>query len=291
MRESSVIDLAGRPIIVTGGGSGLGQSMCLALARANALVVIAEINPTHISETMALAQQQGLQGRLCPAVTDVTDPAACETLASTTIERYGTVFGLINCAGRLYKFNIGALEETNLAKDVAGWKAVFDLNVHGAFFATRAVIPEMVKNRLGRIINITTSFGTMQRSGEMPYGASKAALEALTVAWAGELVHHGITVNALLPGGTTDTRLFSDKPGEGVRAPGNKLINPTVMGAPAVWLMSDLSQGYSGKRIIASRWNPENTPDAADAGGNAGWLVPEGQQGIEGLQTTASVRR
>ncbi|MEQ1717948.1 MAG: SDR family oxidoreductase, partial [Hyphomicrobium sp.] len=101
--------------------------------------------------------------------------------------------------------------------------------------------------------NVTTSFNTMIMPGNMPYGQSKAALEAASASWAADSSGTGVTVNILVPGGAADTALVPhDAPFD--RA---KMVKPDVMVAPIVWLMSKLSDGTSGTRFVAKHWDPK----------------------------------
>ncbi|MPZ45019.1 MAG: SDR family NAD(P)-dependent oxidoreductase [Betaproteobacteria bacterium] len=124
------------------------------------------------------------------------------------------------------------------------------------------------RNRWGRIINVTTSLGSMLRAGFGPYGASKAAAESLTRIMAEELKGTGVTVNVLTPGGLTNT---SANPGAPFDR--SKMIQPEVMGPPLRWLISDAASEVTGRRFLASHWNPSLPPveAARDAGAPAAW--------------------
>jgi 3-oxoacyl-[acyl-carrier protein] reductase len=94
----------------------------------------------------------------------------------------------------------------------------------------------------------------MRRKGFTPYGPSKAALESMNEIWAQDLEGTGITMNLLLPGGAADTGMIPDSYPAAKR---KELIDPAVMGPPAVWLASDTAKGVNGKRIVAIEWNQE----------------------------------
>ena len=120
------------------------------------------------------------------------------------------------------------------------------------------------------IINVPTSFDTMQLKGICPYGPSKAAAEAHTVIMSRDLAGSGVSANVLIPGGPADTRMISDS----VMWPDRKaLIQPRKMIAPVVWLASDQSEGVSGRRFIANLWNESLAAAAAAvlASAPAGW--------------------
>ncbi len=132
------------------------------------------------------------------------------------------------------------------------WRMVIDTNVNGVFLMTRVVIPHMLKRKSGRIINISMNHETMKRKGFTPYGPSKAALESMSIIWAQELEGTGITLNVLLPGGATNTGMISDSFPESQRS---KLIDPAVMGPPAIYLASDDAKDVNGQRIVAVEWS------------------------------------
>ena len=135
--------------------------------------------------------------------------------------------------------------------DVDAWRMVIDTNVTGVFLLTRAVVPHMIRHGSGRIINISVSQETMRRKGFSPYGPSKAALESMSTIWAQELAGTGITLNVLLPGGATNTGMIPDSFSESQR---KGLIDPNVMGPPAVYLASDDAREVNGQRIVAIEW-------------------------------------
>jgi 3-oxoacyl-[acyl-carrier protein] reductase len=128
----------------------------------------------------------------------------------------------------------------------------------------------MIARGWGRIVNISMNYETMRRRGFSPYGPSKAALESETVIWAQDLAGTGVTVNALLPGGASNTGMIPDGVPDDLR---DKLISPKIMVPPLLWLVSEASERFSGVRIDAGRWDADINPDdaAAAAMANACW--------------------
>jgi NAD(P)-dependent dehydrogenase (short-subunit alcohol dehydrogenase family) len=116
------------------------------------------------------------------------------------------------------------------------------------FLMSRAVVPHMLVAGRGSIINVTVNQSTMVRRGFSPYGPSKAALDATTAVWAGELEGTGVVINLLLPGGATATGMVPHPVPEGVR-----LLPPDIVVAPALYLAVADS---GGQRLIASEWEP-----------------------------------
>jgi 3-oxoacyl-[acyl-carrier protein] reductase len=136
---------------------------------------------------------------------------------------------------------------------------VIDTNVNGPFLMARAAVPAMLRAGWGRIVNVSMNRETMRRAGFSPYGPSKAALESETIIWAQDLSGTGITVNAILPGGATETGMVPEGVPDRVRA---TLLRPEVMVAPLRWLVSVASDHITAKRVVANRWR-DDAPDAA----------------------------
>jgi NAD(P)-dependent dehydrogenase (short-subunit alcohol dehydrogenase family) len=141
----------------------------------------------------------------------------------------------------------------------------------GAFLMMRAAVPYMVGQGWGRVVNVTTSFFTMLNEGFAPYGPAKAALEAASAIWAKEFRDTGVTVNVLIPGGPTDTRMVP------ASAPfaRSEMIPPAAMAPPACWLASPASDGVTGQRFVAGLWDPALPPEQAAAAAGAPIAWPE----------------
>ena len=260
-------DLKGKVIIVTGAGSGLGRAMTLALAKSGATVAGVDVNVDGMNETQGM-----VKGNFTQIKTDITSVADANNAIASTIKDLGGLHVLINCAGlgmptlrvdywnnRLYFWEA----------DPDKWQRLMDVNVRGAFLMARAAAPHLIEQKWGRIINVTTSMNTMIRGGNMPYGQSKASLEAASCAWADDFKDSGVSCNVLVPGGAADTPMV---PNESPYAREN-LVQPVVMGPPACWLASDDSNGYNSMRFLARNWNPEDTDEnnIQSAGAPAAW--------------------
>lgn len=127
----------------------------------------------------------------------------------------------------------------------------------------------MMRQGWGRIVNVTTSLGTMIRDGSPTYGPSKAALEAFSAIMAKDLAGTGVTVNVLVPGGMTNTGMIPQEAGY-QRA---DMIQPEVMAPPLAWLVSDAAADVTGRRFLAVHWDPALPPAeaAARAGAPVAW--------------------
>ena len=117
-------------------------------------------------------------------------------------------------------------------------------------------------------MNVTTSLGTMLNAGSPTYGPSKAALEALSAIMAKDLDGTGVTVNVLVPGGITNTPMVSESGFDRV-----KMIQPEVMVAPLLWLVSDVATTVTGRRFLGVHWDPKLPPEEAaeKAGAPVAW--------------------
>jgi NAD(P)-dependent dehydrogenase (short-subunit alcohol dehydrogenase family) len=184
--------LTGKVAIVTGGGRGIGKAIAQKLIEAGAHVVIGDINATLAHQT---ASGLTCASGTCEAIyVDVCDEQSVASLVNTTQHKWDRVDILINNAGILFRtrFQDITLEE---------WTRTMDVNLTGPFLCTQAVLPQMKKQKTGRIVNMSSSAGrSVSTLGGAHYTASKAGLLGLTRATAKELAIWGITVNAICPG-------------------------------------------------------------------------------------------
>jgi NAD(P)-dependent dehydrogenase (short-subunit alcohol dehydrogenase family) len=263
--------LDGKVAIVTGAGRGLGRAMTLGLLDAGACVAAAELDGQAIEETQDAAEDRGAGDRFLGIAADVTWDDSGPKILRATAERFGRLDILINNAGistdviRGGDRPSGKLWETSPEE----FRRVIEVNVVAAFLMARAVLPMLLAQRWGRIINVTTSLDTMWRNMMQPYGASKAANEALLAALAQDLEGTGVTANILVPGGAVDTRIAPLR-----LAPDRSILIPAeVMIAPLLWLCSSASDGINGQRFIGIKWDKNLPPAEAakQAGAPAAW--------------------
>ena len=178
--------------LVTGGSRGIGRAICLELARQGAAVAVNYAgNEQAAQETVEACRALGVQAEAFQA--DVSDPAACESLIAQVKERFGRLDILVNNAG----VTRDGLLMTAKAED---FDKVLDTNLKGAFCCCKAVYRPMMRQRYGRIINMSSIVGLRGNAGQANYSASKAGLIGLTKSLAKELAARKITVNAVAPG-------------------------------------------------------------------------------------------
>jgi 3-oxoacyl-[acyl-carrier protein] reductase len=262
----------GKIAIVTGGASGMGRIMARALLDNGAKVAAVDRNPEGLASFVKEAAAMGAGDRLATFAVDVRYVAPVEQVVARTIAHFGGLHALINNAGLGMHQVLHATNRKIKFWEAPPdkWQALMDVNVRGAFLTSRAVVPHFLKQKWGRIVNVTTSFDTMLEEGFSPYGPSKAALEAQSAIWAKDLAGTGVSLNILIPGGAADTPFVPDRPGLD-RA--RDLVRPEVMAAPIVWLVSDESDGVSGCRFVGRLWNGNLPPSEAAAQNKApiGW--------------------
>jgi len=259
--------LRNKVAIITGGGRGLGRAMAVGLARAglSGLCITAARSPDQLNETAAELEALGTGTKILPVVADVTDPNACRAAVERTAETLGPVDILINNAGKGQNFLADDSVPFWQAR-IEGWREIVDTNVNGLFLMAYAAVGAMMEKGWGRIINISKSRDSMHRPKNAPYGASKAALEAMSLSWAQDLIDTGVTVNTLAPGGSVDTAFVLPAVRERARRKeiDKHYFDAEVIVPAVVWLASEASDGITGCRYIGASWNP-SLPDAEAA--------------------------
>ncbi len=236
--------LAGRTALVTGGGRGLGRAVALAFAREGANVVVASRSADDVAETVWLIEELGFQALGVP--TDVRDFAQVELLVGKAQEHFGSVDILVNSAGVGLRAPIYETSE-------AQWDAVVDTLLKGSFLVARAVLPTMIAQGSGNIINIGAPLERIAVPGFAAYYAAKCGVDGLTKVMAKDLRRHGVNVNAVHPGGFADTHMVR----ETVPEVKNGLLDPAVIGPVAVALAALKPRGRTGQIIDAHTWVPE----------------------------------
>jgi NAD(P)-dependent dehydrogenase (short-subunit alcohol dehydrogenase family) len=241
------LDLTGRTAVVIGGTSGIGRIMARALAEAGADVV-----PTSRRDDMvdaAAREIETLGRRSLRVASDVTDRPSLDTLLARTVGAFGKVDIMINCAGRTKRV-------PTLDLDEADWNAIVETNLTGTLRAAQVFGRHMVSRGYGRIVNIASLSSFVALYEVAAYGASKAAVAALTKQLAIEWAPHGVIVNAIAPGvfrtplnqslldGTERGREFL------LRTPMKRFGRLEELAGAAVFLSSDAASFVTGEVLV-----------------------------------------
>ncbi len=180
-----------RIALVTGASQGIGRACAVALAAAGATVVLAARNESKLAEVQAEIESAG--GTAAAFAIDVASEESIKSAAKAILERFAKVEILVNNAGITRDGLMMSMKRPD-------WDDVLATNLTGAFLLTQAVLRPMIKNRWGRIINISSVVGRTGQAGQVNYAATKAGLLGMTRSLAREVASRGITVNAVAPG-------------------------------------------------------------------------------------------
>lgn len=188
------LGLAGKTVIITGGGSNIGRGIVLAFAQEGAKIVNAEIDVAQGQKVVDEARGLGAEAELIP--TDVTDWESVQAMVKQTLEKFGQIDVLVNNAGGTQS------KHSFVNKSRDEWEHEVKLNYWSVLNCTRAVLDHMMERKAGRIVNITSGSGQtgIGAIGHVVYGGLKGGVMALSRGLAWELGKHGITVNCVSPG-------------------------------------------------------------------------------------------
>ncbi len=240
-------------ILITGATSGLGYAMAEALLGEGATVAIASRSEVKLDQ--AIEQLKKVSDRVVKILLDVRSEQSVTNAVAWVSAEWGRLDVLINNAGigmKTVNPRFVTTPQPFFEIEPGRFRDLIDTNLTGYFLVSRGFAPLMVKQGRGRIINISMNFETMKRRGFIPYGPSRAAVESLSIIMAQDLKPYSITVNRLLPGGATDTGMIPDD--KEIRAEISahmKLLPPSIMAKPVIFLCSDEADGISGERITA----------------------------------------
>lgn len=183
--------LEGTIALVTGGARGIGRAICETLAARGADIAVADLQAEWCAETVAAVEALGR--RAVAVAANVADAASAEAAVASVLAAMGRIDILVN--------NAGITKDTLLVRmPEESWDAVLDVNLKGAFLMTKAVLPGMLRQRSGAIVNIASIVGQVGQSGQCNYAASKGGLIAFTKSVAKEYAARGIRANAVAPG-------------------------------------------------------------------------------------------
>jgi NAD(P)-dependent dehydrogenase (short-subunit alcohol dehydrogenase family) len=240
-----------RVAIVTGGGGGIGRGISERFAAEGARVVVVEIDADRARETMTAIGAAG--GEAVPVVADVREPAGVDAALTTAIERYGTVDVLVNNVGHFAGSRTPFLEQSR-----DDWLALYSVNLEHVLACTQAVLPTMIANGRGAIVNLSTVEAFRSIPGMPVYSAFKSGITAFTRSIAIDVGRHGIRVNAIAPDLTETIQVpYSRwvKPEDEhlipTWVPVGRFGTPDDLASVALFLASDLSAFVTGTTVHA----------------------------------------
>jgi NAD(P)-dependent dehydrogenase (short-subunit alcohol dehydrogenase family) len=261
-----------RAAIVTGAAGGIGRELVLGLLGNGIGVAAVDRTAPGLAELARTAEERQLGASLMTIAADLVRDEAIAEIVARARARFGAIDILVNNAG----VGQATMRRDNRQQPIkfwevtpADWQLFVAVHTNAPMALSRALVHDMMSRKWGRIVNITTSLGTMIRDGSPTYGPSKAALEAFSAIMAKDLADTGVTVNVLVPGGVTNTPMVPPEAGYD-RA---EMIQPAVMAPPLQWLVSDAAGHVTGRRFLAVHWDPGLPPEeaAAKAGAPVAW--------------------
>jgi 2-hydroxycyclohexanecarboxyl-CoA dehydrogenase len=236
-----------RIAVVTGAGQGIGRGIAEKLAAEGATVVATDINEETAAKTAA-----AVGGGAIAVRTDVTELGSVEAMVALVRERFGRIDVLVNNAG----WDVaGPFVES----DPAGWDKIIRINLYGVLNTCRTVLPVMIEQRGGSIVNLGSDAGRVGSSGEAVYSAAKGGIIAFSKTIARESARSGINVNVVCPG-PTDTPLFASLGGDNPRLresltkaiPFRRLAEPADIAAAVAFFASPEAAYLTGQTVSVS---------------------------------------
>jgi len=248
------MDFTGKVALVTGGGNGIGRAASVAFARQGAKVVVVDRDAAGAEATAGIIRQNG--GEALAVTADVTRSADVKAYVKAAIDTFGRIDCFFNNAG------IEGKVASTAEYDEAVFDQVIGVNVKGVFLGMRHVLPEMIRQGSGAVVNTASVAGLVATPGMPAYVASKHAVVGLTKTAAGEVARHGIRVNAVCPG-PVDTRMIhaleeqlapGDPASVGARyqaaIPTGRYSTVEEIASMVLFLCSDLASNTTGGQFV-----------------------------------------
>jgi len=228
------LDLNNRAVVITGGARGLGYAVAQRALRSGASVALWDIDAERLERSRG---ELSALGKVSTAIVELTREDSVEAATKSTIEEHGSVDVLINSAG----ITGGNGTTWELAPEV--WRRVIDVNLIGPYLTCRAIVPQMLKQGYGRIVNISSVAGKEGNPNASHYSASKAGMIGLTKSLGKELATKNILVNAVTPA-AAKTEILASMTQEHIdymlsKIPMNRLLEPDEAASLILWLSSE----------------------------------------------------
>ncbi|MFJ7970079.1 SDR family NAD(P)-dependent oxidoreductase [Psychrobacillus sp. NPDC096389] len=185
---------------ITGAGRGIGRQIALTLAAKNITTIVSDVNDANANETVSLIERAG--GEAIAVYCDVTKLSSVEEAVQEAVSKLGRIDILVNNAGwdKIEPF---------LKSEPSTWETILNINLLGQIHTCKTILPLMIENGYGKIVNISSDSGRVGSSGEAVYSAAKGGVIAFTKTLAREMARHKINVNSIAPG-PADTPLFKE---------------------------------------------------------------------------------
>lgn len=233
--------------IITGAGRGIGQATAIKFAKEGAKVVVCDLSPEWIEETVSTIKDSG--GEAVGFVVDVRNKTTIEAMVKSVVEKYGRIDCLVNNAGIVMDSQLKNMTEEQ-------FDSVIDINLKGVYNCTRAVVDTMLSQSSGVILNASSVVGLYGNFGQTNYAASKFGVIGMVKTWARELGRKGIRANAICPG-FISTPILSSMPDRVLKAmeekvPLGRLGNPEEIANTYAFLASDEASYINGAVIEVS---------------------------------------
>ncbi|CAM2138650.1 2-dehydro-3-deoxy-L-rhamnonate dehydrogenase (NAD(+)) [Pararobbsia alpina] len=230
------IDLSGRVLVVTGGARGIGYAVAQRALESGGSAALWDVDAARLAQTAGELGALG-KGKVTTHVVELTDEASVNAATQATLDAHGSIDGLINNAG--ITGGNGPLWE--LPPDV--WRRVIDVNLIGPYLTCRAIVPQMIKQGYGRIVNVASIAAKEGNPNASHYSASKAGLIGLTKSLGKELATKNILVNAVTPA-AAKTEIFDSMTQQHIdymlaRIPMARFLQPSEAAAMIIWLASE----------------------------------------------------
>jgi 3-oxoacyl-[acyl-carrier protein] reductase len=242
MSGGKTATLAEKVVLVTGASRGIGRAVADTLAKQGAVVVLAARDTARLDA--AVAEITGGGGRAEAVAVDVADRASVEAAVAGVLVTHGRLDALVNNAGVTRDNLVLRMKDED-------WQAVLATNLTGVFLCTQAALKPMLKQRSGRIVNVTSVVGLIGNAGQANYAASKAGVVGFTKSVAREVASRGITVNAIAPGfiETDMTASMTEKARAAVTAavPMGRVGSPEDVAGAVSFLISDAAAYVTGQ--------------------------------------------
>ncbi len=237
--------IANKIAIVTGGGGGIGGAIVRRFAQEGAQLAVADIDAATAKVCAAEIAARGTQA--IALTTDVTDKKSVEDMVRATLDRWGRIDILVNVAG-------GADRKLVIDMTAADWDHIIDMNLKSVFLCSQAVLPTMLKQKYGKIVNISSIYGFTGNATRSSYAAAKAGVAVFTKSLALEVAKEGININAVAPGRVATERVRSHYSDEAwaeavAQIPMARTGTPEEIASAVLFLATDENKYVTGQTI------------------------------------------